>query len=149
VADYGQLADKLKGRRSQSQKHSGTDPTAFYESIKACVGVEMEKANAELRKRRMDLIERVFLPSFQGRLCLTFGSDFLCTVDLVEGKGRIAAVITGPPNAREIARKEFLIHERGEADAIARYGAVKAVAGYGPEQIAVEIVSGLLMREFS
>jgi hypothetical protein len=149
VADYGQLADKLKSMRTQTQKQSGVDPAAFYENVKAHVGREMEKANAELRKRKMDLIERVFLPSFQGRLCLTLGSDYLCTVDLVEGKGRIVAVVSGPPNAQEIAHKEFLIEEKAGADAISDYGAVKAAAGCSPEQIAVEIVSGLLMREFS
>jgi hypothetical protein len=40
-------------------------------------------------------------------------------------------VITGPPNHQEISRKDFALNE------------------YRPEQIAVEIVSGLLRGEFS
>jgi len=40
-------------------------------------------------------------------------------------------VITGPPNQQEISRKDFALNE------------------YRSEQIAVEIVSGLLMGEFS
>jgi hypothetical protein len=62
---------------------------------------------------------------------LSFG-PLLCTADLQEAKGQITAVITGPPNAQEISRKEF----RLGGDCI-------------PEQIAVEIISGLLGGEFS
>ena len=53
-------------------------------------------------------------------------NDFMILVLLA------AAVISGPPNALEISRKEFLLFE-----------------GRDPEEIAVEIVSGLLMGEFS
>jgi hypothetical protein len=107
------------------------DATQIYDRVKVLVSYEIEKANAELHKRRLATVERLFLPSYQGRLCLSFGS-LLCTADLQEAKGQITAVITGPPNAQELSRKEF----RLGGDCV-------------PEQIAVEIVSGLLAGEFS
>jgi hypothetical protein len=138
VTDYGELAQKLSNQRSladsaqEAGAERGVDAAAIYERVKVHASDEIEKANVELRKRKLAIIERLFVPSFRGRLCLTFGSELLCTVELQEPKGQIAAVISGPPNAREISRKEFLLIE-----------------GCDPEQIAVEIVSALLMGAFS
>jgi hypothetical protein len=124
VTDYGELAQKLSNQRSRAQwdREAGV--------VKIHAGNEIEKANAELRKRKLGIIERLFLPSYHGKLCLSFGS-LLCTADLQEAKGHVTAVITGPPNHQEISRKDFALNE------------------HDPEQIAVAIVSGLLMGEFS
>jgi len=149
--DYGKLADKLKDSESPARESQGgrkTDPVALFESVKAHVGREIEKANVELRKRRLGTIERVFMPSFHGKLCLTLGSELLCTVELQEAYGRIAVVILGPPNRIEIARKEYL-PEGAPAVPPPSESTVKTAYGYGPEQIAVDIVSGLIMREFA
>jgi hypothetical protein len=138
VTIYSDLADTLSHRRTHARHDRaqaavrGINAAQVYEHVKLLVGDEIDKANAELRKRRLATIERVFLPSFQGKLCLTYGSDLLCTVELQKDKGQIAAVISGPPNATEISRKEFVID-----------GAMS------PEQITVAIVSGLLMGEFT
>jgi hypothetical protein len=135
VTNYGELADKLKDRRSTArsgQDNQGINAAQVYERVKALVDHEIEKANVALRQRKLASIERLFLPTYHGRLCLSFGSELLCTVDLQEARGQITAVISGPPNAAEISRKEFPLG-----------------GAYGPEQIAVEIVSGLLMGEFS
>jgi len=138
VTDYGELAQKLSNRRSHAQSaqeawaERGTGLTDVYERVKLHVNNEIEKANVEMRKRKLNTIERIFMPSFRGKLCLTFGSELLCTVELQEAKGQITAVISGPPNALEISRKEFPLIE-----------------GCDPERIAVGIVSGLLMGEFS
>ncbi len=138
MTNYGELADKLSSQRSHARPAQeppvgrGVTAAQVYENVKLHVSNEIEKANVELRKRRLATIERVFLPSYEGRLCLTFGSDLLCTVDLQETRGQITAVISGPPNAIEISRKEFLLG----GDCI-------------PERIAVDIVSGLLGGEFS
>ena len=105
--------------------------TKIYERVKTVVDHEIEKANVELKKRKLASVERVRVPSYFGRLCLSFGSDVLCTVDLDEMQGEIMAVITGPPNAKEIARKAFVLGK------------------YQPEQIAEDVVSGLLSGEFS
>ena len=136
MTDYGDLADKLSDQRAharQAQEPGADhrmDPAFIFERVKLHVSHEIEKANAELRRRRLAIVERLFLPSYQGRLCLSFG-PLLSTADLHEAKGQITAVITGPPNQQEISRKDFALNE------------------YRSEQIAVEIVSGLLMGEFS
>ena len=138
VTDYGELAQKLSNQRSRAQSaqdaetERGMGHAEVYERVKLHVLDEIEKANVEMRKRKLDTIERVLIPSCRGKLCLTYGSRLLCTVELQEAKLQIAAVISGPPNALEISRKEFPI-----------------IKGCDPEQIAVEIVSGLLMGEFS
>jgi len=138
VTDYGELAQKLSNQRSyaQSAREMGAGRelalAEVYERVKLHVNTEIEKANVEMRKRKLNTIERVFLPSYHGKLCLTVGSVLLCTVELQEAKGQIAAVISGPPNALEISRKEFPLIE-----------------GCDPERIAVEIVSGLIMGAFS
>ena len=137
MANYADLADQLSARNVRDAMSyelltvQDSSALQIYENVKVQVRHESEKANTELQKRGRGRIERVFLPSYQGRLCLTFGSQLLCTVDLQEAKGQIAAIITGPPNALEISRKEF------------------ALTQYRPEQIAVEIVSGLLQGEFA
>jgi hypothetical protein len=138
VTDYGELAQKLSIQRSRAQSaqeaeaERGMGHAEVYERVKLHVLDEIEKANVEMRKRKLDTIERAFIPSCRGKLCLTYGSKLLCTVELQEAKLQIAAVISGPPNALEISRKEFPI-----------------IKGCDPEQIAVEIVSGLLVGEFS
>jgi hypothetical protein len=138
VTDYGELAQRLSNQRSHA--HSVEETAAgrelaladVYERVKLHVNTEMEKANVEMRKRKLNTIERIYMPSHRGKLCLTLGSQLLCTVELQEAKGQIAAVISGPPNAMEISRKEFPL-----------------IKGCDPARIAVEIVSGLLMGEFS
>ncbi len=138
MTNYSDLADKLSHRRTDARNKQSTalareiDAAQVYEQVKLLVGNEIAKANAELRKRRLSIIERVFMPCCQGRLCLTYGLDLLCTVDVQEGKKQITAVISGPPNATEISRKEFM-----------------ADGAMNPEQITAAIVSGLLMGEFA
>jgi hypothetical protein len=134
--DYGKLAQKLSNQRSNAgsaqEAKRGTAFTEVFERVKLQVMSEIEKANVEMRKSKLDTIERIFTPCHRGKLCLTLGSRLLCTVGLQEEKGQIAAVISGPPNALEISRKAFPL-----------------IKGCDPERIAVEIVSGLLMGEFS
>jgi hypothetical protein len=158
VVNYGELADRAKalqepGVHSASEriKRSESDASLFFEHVKTHIFEEMSKANAELAKRRLGGIERVFSPGFEGKLCLTFGASLLCTVDLnaQANGGRVTAIINGPPNGYEISRKEFLfsIHPAKKA-AHPEEGAGQSAA-YGPDQIAVEIVSGLLQGSFT
>lgn len=152
MTDYDALANKLKGLKKADEKlaNHGFDPVTFYQYVKAQIEEEVDKANAELRKRKLPLVERVFIPGFLGKLSLTFGTEFLCTVELHESKGRIRAVILGPPNRDEIARKDFFLNP---AAADLRGAAMskdeKVAVGYSPQKIAAEIVSGLLMGEFA
>ena len=136
--DYGKLAQELSYKQLHAQSvqeagaERGTGLTEVYERVKLLVMSEIQKANVEMRKRKLNTIERIFTPCHRGKLCLTLGSRLLCTVELQEVKGQILAVISGPPHALEISRKEFPL-----------------IGGCDPERIAVEIVSGFLMGEFS
>jgi hypothetical protein len=157
VADYGKLADKAKAlqrgakadaRQALSQQ---ADPAELYERVKALVLEEVEKANAELEKRKMALIERVLMPSYVGRLCLSFGTSFLCNVDYTANPEgcRIIASISGPPNGAEISHKEFLaVSESPQRERLERLGEIPWAKGTSPQRIAVKIVSGLLAGEF-
>ncbi len=137
MVNYRELAERLSIQHAHDQQTRknpavwGSRAAEIYERVKSVVDQEIERANAELKKRKLAGVERVLAPSYHGRLCLSFGSDVLCTVDLCEPEGEITAVVTGPPNASELARKVF------------------ALSDYQPEQIAEEIVSGLLAGEFS
>jgi hypothetical protein len=156
MADYGVLADRLfdsvqagnpAGKRLV---RNGFDPAAFYESVTRQVEEEVGKANVELRKRGLTTIERVFIPGYLGRLCLTFGTALLLSVELQAAKGRIKAVIFVPPNRCEISRKEYLMGRqslRSQDDGSNEQG--KIAVDYDPDRIAAEIVSGLLMGEFA
>ena len=107
MTDYGALADKLKKDGGRAAWPEGKKrATAFFQEVKGQISSEVEKANAELRRRDLPFIERVFMPGFQGKLSMTFGTALLCCVDLDEEKERITAVLFGPPNRCEISRKE-------------------------------------------
>ena len=156
VTDYGVLADRLSSsvRAGSSARkrlaRNGIDPAAFYESVKTNVEEEVGKANEELRKRGLSTIERIFIPGFLGRLSLTFGTALLCSVELNESKGRVRAMIFGPPNRCEISRKDYFVNPEAAHLRGSPIGETKKVTfGYSPDRIAVEIVSGLLMGEFS
>ena len=156
MTHYGVLADRLSdlvqaGIPARKRlARNGIDPAAFYESVKEHVEREVGKANEELRKRGLSTIERIFIPGFLGRLSLTFGTALLCSVELNESKGRVRAMIFGPPNRCEIARKDFyLIQEAAALRGPLFDEAEKVAVGYTPQRVAAEIVSGLLMREFA
>lgn len=129
-------------------KH-GFDPTTFYKFVKQQVDEEVDKANKELRKRNLPLIERVFIPSYQGKISLTFGTGLLCTVELQASKGQVVAAIFGPPNRHPISRKEYILDPKAVIPQHSPEDETKVGIGYGPQKIAGEIVSGLLLGKFS
>lgn len=156
MTDYDALANKLKGLKKADEPPSkraanhGFTFVTFYQQVKQQIEAEVDKANEELRKRALPKIERVFVPSFEGKLSLTFGTGFLCTVELHESKGRIRAAIFGPPNRDEIARKDyFLSAEAVDLEDSPIENVQKVAVGFSPHRIAAEIVSGLLMGEFA
>jgi hypothetical protein len=153
VTDYDKLAKKLEGMKSgdlagNKPASYGFDPVAFYQYVKQQVEEEVDKANLELRKRKLPVIERVFMPSSQGKLSLTFGTGFLCNVELNPARGRITAIIIGPPNSAEIARKDFPLNPEAGPQQSAIDDAGGSLVVYSPHRIAAEIVSGLLAGEF-
>jgi len=155
VVDYGRLADKAKAQLQGGRPVNGppqVHPADLYERVKVHVLEEVIKANAELSKRGLDVIERVLSPSYTGRLCLSFGTSLLCQVDYTPRPDgcRIVAILSGPPNGAEISRKEFFaIHQSPERERLERLGAIPWATGLSPQRIAVHIVSGLLSGEFA
>jgi hypothetical protein len=157
VIDYAKLAEKAKAKQDAgklaAERQSGkrSDPKLFFERVKAHIVEEMDKANAELRKRGAGTISRNYLPSYGGKICLTYGTYLLCCVELeaqAEGSS-IKAVISGPPNGYEIARKEYSVSQ--DASVVERHeskdgGSVVAVSG--PDGVAADIISSILVCEF-
>jgi hypothetical protein len=154
VTDYDLLEKKLKGTNSVDPAGNkpaayAFDPETFYQYVKQQVEEEVDKANLELRKRDLPVIERVFMPSSLGKLSLTFGTGFLCNVELNPAHGRITAIIIGPPNSAEVARRDFLLNPEAGPQESATDETEEALVVYSPHRIAAEIVSGLLAGEFA
>jgi len=156
VTDYDAIAKKLKGMKRPAETpvskpaNYGFTPAVFYQHVKQQIEEEVDKANVELRKQNLPVIERVFMPSFQGKLSLTFGTGFLSTVELNEARGRIRAVIFGPPNRDEIARKDYFLNPKAvDLEDSPIEEVQKLAVGFSPQRIAAEIVSGLLLGEFA
>lgn len=137
MANYGDLAEKLTGQREQDLVFPSLPDdrlsvaARLYEQLKVHVGHEIEQANIELSKRKLHTLERQFLPSYDGKICLTFGPYLLCAVELDEARGRVTAILAGPPHATEISRKVFPLGGENSLEAMA-----------------AAIVSGLLMGKF-
>lgn len=70
-------------------------------------------------------------------------------MELNSARGRITALIIGPPNSAEIARKDFLLNPEEGPQESAIDNAEEALVVYSPHRIAAEIVSGLLAGEFA
>ncbi len=126
------------------------DPCSFFEKVKAHILEEMNKANVELSKRGAATFDRYFLPGFPDEMFLTYGTNSLCRVGLgvKNGNCRVTAIISGPPNGYEISRKEYLCNQD-----VACHEPLPAVLnelpeGACPEEIAVDVISGVLRGGF-
>jgi hypothetical protein len=157
VFDYAILADTAKlthdSNRLAAVGHGNLKACAyaFFDQVKNNVFKEMETANVELRKRKASLIERNHLPAFDGEIFLTYATHLLCRVrlELRGGRYRIAAVISGPPNGMDLSRKEYPCNIDGHTEHADREETrYHPAIGNTPEQIAVEIVCGILRGEF-
>ena len=153
MVNYAKLADKAKmiqiADKLETERHKQlrTDPCVFFDKVKAHIVEEMNKANVELRKRGAAIFDRNYLPGFSDELFLTYGTDSLCRVGLgiIGGGCRVTAIISGPPNGYELSRKEYLCSQD-----IACQEVLPAVEegmppeGSCPEEIAIDIISGIL-----
>ncbi|MGA2889913.1 MAG: hypothetical protein ABSE51_17845 [Terracidiphilus sp.] len=153
LADYAkltQVADQLAIERHNKLKG---DRCAFFDKIRAHLIEEMKKANAELRKRgAAALIDQNHLPTYSEELFLTYGTDSLCRVGLgVRGGGcQITAVISGPPNGYEISKKEYTCSQDKLCGVIlSEANGRKPAAPSLPDEIAIDIVSAILMGRFN
>jgi hypothetical protein len=139
-----QIADKLEAER---HKQLRADPCVFFEKVKAHIGEEMNKANVELRKRGAATLDRNYLPAFTEEILLTYGTDSLCRVGLgiIGGGCRVTAIISGPPNGFEISRKEYLCNQdKACQEVLPAVEEGMLPEGLCPEEIAVDIISGIL-----
>jgi hypothetical protein len=143
-----QDADKLALDR---HKELRAYPCSFFERVKAQVVEEMKKANVELRKRGAREIGRNHLPGFEENIFLTYGTDSLCRVGLgiMREECRVTAVISGPPNGYEISRREYLCSKEANCQEILPSLAEGLPPdGSCPEEIAVDIISGIMRGGF-
>jgi hypothetical protein len=148
MAKMIQIADKQEAERHQELR---ADPCAFFEKVKAHIVEEMYKANVELRKRKAAVFDRNYLPGYPDELFLTYGTDSLCRVGLGGSGGgcRVTAVISGPPNGFEISRKEYLCNQDSSChEALPAIQEGMPPEGMCPEEIAVDVISGILRGGF-
>ena len=98
-----------KHRVSRDPRETGIRSWPLFLNKSRYISIEeIEKANAELHKRGLASIERVLVPCYLGRLCLTFGTALAVLRRISRRrKGESTSVIVGPPNRREISRKEY------------------------------------------
>jgi hypothetical protein len=161
VVDYAKLAEKaraLQDAANGTQSRSGRkehDPNVFFDSVKSHLVAEMHKANNELGKRGVATLDRSFSPSFSKRFCFTFGTSLFCSVelDIKVDQPRIKAVICGPPNGGEIGRREYLFNLDRSTPEPQSFRADESagviVTGLNPEDTAIDIISSILIGEFS
>ena len=139
-----QIADKMEAERHQQLR---TDPCVFFEKVKTHIVEEMNKANAELRKRGAATFDRNHLSGFSDELFLTYGTDSLCRVGLgiIDGVCWVTAVFSGPPNGYILSRKEYLCNQdKACQEVLPAVDKEMPPEGLCPEEIAVDIISGIL-----
>jgi hypothetical protein len=155
--DYAKLADLAKLRmivdRTAVEKHRELRAArcTFFEGVKAHLADEMNKANMELRKKKAPTFDLLHLPNFDEEIFLTYGIDSLCRVGLgiMSGGCRITAVISGPPNGYEISRREYLcVQEASCSEVLHLVGAELTTVVACPDEIAADIISGILVGKF-
>jgi hypothetical protein len=157
MSDYTKLADIAKLNeivdKSVVEKHKElrADPCTFLDKVKTRLMEEMNKANVELRKKKAPTFDRIHLPSFDEEVLLTYGTSSLCRVGLgiMSGGCRITAVISGPPNGYEISRREYRCKQEGSCrEVLAVDEAHSRTIAFSPEEVAADIISGVLVGKF-
>jgi hypothetical protein len=157
MVDYAKLADDA--RLIQHADRSATDihrklkdyQRSIFERVRTQVVEEMNKANVELRKRGAATIDRYHLPGFEDEIFLTYGTDTLCRVGIGvrEGECLITAVISGPPNGYEIARKEYGGRREDSRSEIHLAGAAEPLdLESHSREIAINIISSIIFGRF-
>ena len=153
MTDYSKLADiaKLKEIADTStieeHKKLRANHCSFFESVILHLKEEMKKVNVELHKRKAPIFEQIHLPSFDEEFILTYGTNALCRVGrgIMKGECRITAIISGPPNGYEISRRVFLCKQEETCHEVITIDASKSFA---PQEVAVDIISGVLFGKF-
>ncbi|MGA9669489.1 MAG: hypothetical protein WBQ94_09790 [Terracidiphilus sp.] len=158
MTDYSKLADiaKLKEIVDTSaiteHKKLRAEHCSFFESVILHLKEEMKEANVELHKRRAPIFEQIHLPSFDEEFILTYGTNALCRVGrgIMRGGCRITAIISGPPNGYEISRKEYLCKKEETCHEVITIDESQSkMTCFGPDDVAADIVSSVLVGKFS
>ena len=157
MTDYSKLADiaKLKEIADSSaiaeHKKLRAEHCSFFESVILNLKEEMKKANVELHKRGATIFEQIHLPSFDEEFILTYGTNALCRVGrgIIKGECRITATISGPPNGYEISRREYLCKQEETCQEVITVDASQSkTISFVPQEVAVNIISGILLGRF-
>ena len=156
MTDYSKLADiaKLKEIADTStiedHKKLRAEHCSFFESVILHLKEEMKKVNVELHKRKAPIFEQIHLPSFDEEFILTYGTNALCRVGrgIMRGGCRITATISGPPNGYEISRREFLCKKEETCNEVITIDASQSKISFAPQEVAVDIISGVLLGKF-
>ena len=157
MSDYARLADvaKQKGTVDKSvieqHKELRADPCSFFNSVKASLLEEMNKANVELRKKKAPIFDQLHLPNFDEEFILTFGTDSICRVGrgIMRGGCRITAVLSGPPNGYEISRREYLCKKEAACREVITIEEPRSKPiSFAPAEVAEDIISGVLFGRF-
>ncbi len=147
-AKLAQDAERLSAERDKEAKASSS---AFFAKVKVHIAEEIKKANVELRKKKAGIFEWIHLPTFEEDVFLTYGTDSLCRVGLgvMRNEFKVTAVISGPPNGYEISRKEYFCNDGAPVQNVLFPGVVAfpSYVSY-PEEIAIDIISGILRGGF-
>lgn len=164
MVDYGKLLDEEQARRdsaianAEAQRRREIELVAFFRSVEISLGMEMAKANRELKRRGAPTIEGPFRPrTGDEQIELTFGTRrpgcrlTLESIDPLMGLSRMKVELLD--DAGNVAgRMRYLLE--GEAENVKAYKPL--VEGYpdrgsviSPDEIAQEIVPGIIRGRFS
>ena len=163
MPDYGKLIDAEKQRResaiaaADARRAREIEMVAFFREVEIELGMEMAKANAELKKRAAPVIFGPFRPvPGQEKIELAFGlRNPCCRLTLQNSDARLEAAAIGAElideSGHETARAKFVIE--GDASALKAYRSL--VEGFPdrttelkPSEIAQEIVCGMIRGRF-
>jgi hypothetical protein len=166
MVDYAKLLDEEKARRdsalanAEAQRRREIELVAFFRSVEIALGMEMAKANQELKRRGAPVIEGPIRP---GRI-----GGSVEQIDLVFGNRKPACRLTLESIARQMGlsrmkvelmddshqvtgRIQYLL-EGESADVRAYKPLIEGFPDRGsacsPEEIAQEIVPGIIRGRF-
>jgi hypothetical protein len=151
LADLARLKDIADKTTAEEHKKLRPDHCSFFASVTKHLVEEMKKANVELHKRRAPIFEQIYLPSFDEEILLTYGTDSLCRVGrgIMKGECRITAVISGPPNGFEISRRVYLCKQEETCrEVITIEEPASKTITFAPDEVAADIISGVLLGKF-
>lgn len=162
--DYGKLIDEEKSRRgsavaaAEAQKRRELDLIAYFRSVEIEVGIEMARANVELKKRGNPIIAGPFRPvREEEKIELTFGARHPCCrltlqgIDIAAGLASIQAELLDQWG-KTTSRIQYVIE--GEGQELRAYrplvpGVADRAAERTASQLAQEVISGVIRGRFS